>query len=206
VLGSLIQLRKEYPLMPMAPTVRLRGELMVESGAILDVLVARYGKGRLIPPLESSDYLKHAQWMHYAEATAMSRMATDRFVAFATGVEVRTLPVGYRLGEPLDKPALVGSRGIFDYIEDYLSMNPYFGGGEFTAADIMMHYAVRGAKLLVWIDASDYPHIADWKKKVEARPAFERATKAALPGGADEFGLPIGSPLPFSPPPKKTAK
>ena len=203
VLGSLVHLRNEYPLMPIAPTVRIRGEFMVESGAILEVLVARYGKGRLTPPVESSDYLKHAQWMHFAEATAMCRMATDRFVALATGVEVNALETGYRLGEPIDKPALVGSRGVFDYIEDYLSKNPYFGGVEFTAADIMMHYAVRGAKLIVWIDAADYPHIAEWKRKVEARPAFERATAAALPGGADEFGLPAGQPLPFSPPPPK---
>jgi len=205
VLGSMVQLRKEYPLMPLAPTIRLRGEFMVESGAILDVLVARYGKGQLVPPVESSDYLKHAQWMHFAEATAMCRMATDRFLALATGVEVTAVPIGYRLGEPIDKPALVGSRGIFDYLEDYLSRNRYFGGAEFTAADIMMHYAVRGARLLVWIDLADYPKVAQWKLTVEARPAFARATGAALPGGADEFGLPLGQPLPFSPPPQKPA-
>lgn len=206
VLGSMVQLRKEYPLMPMAPTIRLGGEFMVESGAILDVLVARYGRGRLIPPVKANDYLKYTQWMHFAEATAMSRMATDRFVALATGVEVTAiLTVGYRFGEPIDKPALVGSLGVFDYVEDYLSKNPYFGGAEFTAADIMMHYAVRGAKLLVWIDAADYPHIAEWKRKVESRPAFERAAEAALPGGSDEFGLPAGMPLPFSPPPQKGA-
>ena len=204
VLGSMVQLRRDYPLMPMAPTIVMRVEFMVESGAILDVLLARYGKGRLVPPVESSDYPKHAQWMHFAEATAMCRMATDRFVALAIGVEVNALPVGYRLGEPIDKPALVGTRGIFDYIEDYLSRSPYFGGAEFTAADIMMHYAVRGAKLLVWIDAADYPNVAQWKRRVEARSAFERATKAALPGGADEFGLPVGLPLPFSPPPQRT--
>ena len=87
-----------------------------------------------------------------------------------------------------------------------LSKNPYFGGAEFTAADIMMHYAVRGAKLPVWIDAADYPHIAEWKHKVESRPAFERAAEAALPGGSDEFGLPAGMPLPFSPPPQKGAR
>ena len=69
--------------MPMAPTICLGGEFMVESGTILDVLVARYGRGRLIPPVRASDYLKHTQWMHFAEATAMSRMATDRFVALA---------------------------------------------------------------------------------------------------------------------------
>jgi Glutathione S-transferase, C-terminal domain len=114
-------------------------------------------------------------------------------VALATGVEVTAiLTVGYRVGEPIEKPALVGSLGVFDYVEDYLSKNPYFGGAEFTAADIMMHYAVRGAKLLVWIDAADYPHIAEWKRKVESRPAFERAAEAALPGGSDEFGLPAG--------------
>jgi glutathione S-transferase len=105
VLGSMVQLREEYPLMPMAPTIRLGGEFMVESGAILDVLVARCGRGHLIPPVQANDYLKHTQWMHFAEATAMNRMATDRFVSLATGVEVTAiLTVGYRFGEPLDKP------------------------------------------------------------------------------------------------------
>jgi hypothetical protein len=59
--------------------------------------------------------------MHFAEATAMSKMATDRFVALATGVEVTAiLTVGYRVGEPIEKPGLVGSLGVFDYVEDYL--------------------------------------------------------------------------------------
>jgi glutathione S-transferase len=110
---------------------------------IVGAIGINVGRGRLIPPVQANDYPKHTQWMHFAEATAMSRMATDRFVALATGVEVTAiLTVGYRFGEPIDEPALVGSLGVFDYLEDYLSKNPYFGGAEFTAAAIMMHYAV----------------------------------------------------------------
>lgn len=216
IFGSMSMLRKDHPLMPIAPTVRHRGEFIVESGAILDVLAARYGKGDLVPDVESADYPRHAQWMHFAEATLMSRVGTARFLSLALNVGVDTLPAGYRAGSPQTMPEklgpltffelTVGPLGIFDYIEDYLARYPYFGGTAFTAADIMMHYAVRGTKLMAWIDPDDYPHIRGWRRKVEARPAFARATEAATPSGADEYGLPEGQPLPFPPPPSRDSQ
>jgi glutathione S-transferase len=216
IFGSMGMLRKDHPLMPITPAVRHRGEFMVESGAILDVLAARYGQGRFVPDVESDDYARHQQWMHFSEATLMSRASSTRFVSMVMDVSVDSLPQGYRAGVPQKMPETmgplaffeltIGVRGMFDFIEDYLSRYPYFGGSAFTAADIMMHFAVRGAKLMVWIDPEDYPSIRKWKHEVEARPAFARANKAATPTGANEFGLPEGHPLPFSPPPAKAAE
>ena len=94
---------------------------------------------------------------------------------------------------------------VFDYMEDFLGRHAYFGGAEFTTADIMMHFAIRVAKVLVWIHSEDYPHISAWRSKVESRPAFDRATRAATPGGADAFGLPadVDDPLAaYGPPPR----
>ena len=203
VLGSLVAMRNAFPSMPMSPVVHYDGEYIVESGAILEILVARHGNGRLAPPSDSKDFLFHQQWMHFAEATLMARMGIERFIAMSTGVDVDKVPRGWTRSMPIDAPMMVGSVGVFDFVEEYLSEHAYFGGNEFSAADIMMQYAVRGAKLVVWIDSADYPHIAAWRRKVESRPAFERAAKAALPGGADEHGLPLGQPLPFPPPPPR---
>ncbi|HKT74658.1 MAG TPA: glutathione S-transferase family protein [Steroidobacteraceae bacterium] len=198
ILGSLVTIREVHPLMPVSPTVRLDGELFVESGAIVEVLQARYGKGRLAPSVDSADYPFHVQWMHFAEGSAMARFVTTFTVAQAMGVTVDKLPSGYRAGGNITEMITVGALGIFDYMEDFLSKHAYFGGAQFTTADIMMHYSIRGAKLAVWVDSSDFPRIAAWRANVESRPAFKRATAAATPGGADEYGMPADVPFPPS--------
>ena len=48
------------------------GELVLaESGAIVEYLVDRYGKGRLAPPIGTSEQLRYTYWLHYAEGSAM---------------------------------------------------------------------------------------------------------------------------------------
>ncbi|MET0988093.1 MAG: glutathione binding-like protein, partial [Steroidobacteraceae bacterium] len=181
LMASMSRLRKDHPLMPIVPTVRYEGQFVVESGAILDVLATRFGKGRLLPDSGSPDYLRHAQWMHFAEATALARMSAARHASLLIQREVDELPPGYRASaapttiDPRDPLAFfaftVGPLGIFDFIEDYLSRHPYFGGSAFSAADVMMQFSIRGAKLLVGIDPDDYPNIRRWKAEVESRPA-----------------------------------
>ncbi|GGZ14818.1 glutathione S-transferase family protein [Novosphingobium colocasiae] len=131
-----------------------------------------------------------------------------RLVASALELDVDELPEGYRPNSPIAAALpqatptalmnfLIGPRAIFDAIEAYLSEFPYFGGSRFSAADIMMHYQVRHSMLMSQIDLEDYPITTKWRGMVEQRPAYIRADKAAQPGGVDEHGLPIGSPMPF---------
>jgi glutathione S-transferase len=82
-------------------------------------------------------------------------------------------------------------------MEEHLKRYPYFGGAQFTAADIMMHFPVQTARLIAWIDMNQYPEIRRWQKQVESRPAFISAQKNANPSGADEFGQPLNEPRPF---------
>src|SRR5258705_1772089 len=52
------------------------GELvMSESGAILEYLIEKYGKGRLAPTIGSPDRGPYLQWVHFAEATAFPPIA-----------------------------------------------------------------------------------------------------------------------------------
>jgi glutathione S-transferase len=201
LLGSMMALRTAYPLMPIVPVIEDRGGYMMESGAILEVLTARYGKGRLAPEVESPDYPGHVQWMHFAEGTLMARLTGERFVSMAMQVPVTALPKGYRHGiEPLNAVMMVGPSQIFSYVDDYLSHHAYFGGARFSAADIMMHFSLRVAKLLVAIDTGSYPNIARWQREVQGRPAYSRTVAAALPDGMNEYMLPEGQPLPFPQP------
>src|SRR5262245_41781804 len=94
VFGSMTELRKVNPSMPLAPSVEIDGELLVESGAILEVLAARHAPGVLIPAVDSPDYVRHELWMHFAEGSAMARFAMDMFVALMKGARVDDLPRG----------------------------------------------------------------------------------------------------------------
>ncbi len=52
------------------PVIEDGALVMFESGAILEYLIEKYGKGRLAPAIGSPDRGLYLQWVHFAEATA----------------------------------------------------------------------------------------------------------------------------------------
>ena len=71
-------IREVSPLMAVAPTVRYGDQIMVESGAIIELILAREGNGRLHPAVDSPDYPYYLQWMHFAEGSFASRATSSR--------------------------------------------------------------------------------------------------------------------------------
>ena len=65
-------------------TVLTDGEnTVIESGAIIDYVLRRYGAGRLLPETGTPSHEQYLQWLHYAEGSAMLplmlRMYTSRW-------------------------------------------------------------------------------------------------------------------------------
>ena len=89
--GTLGDIRAVSPLMTVAPVVQIDGQVMVESGAILELILARYGDGRMAPPVESKDFPYYLQWLHFAEGSAASRVVIDYRVGQLTGNKVHKL-------------------------------------------------------------------------------------------------------------------
>jgi glutathione S-transferase len=46
--------------------------VIVESGAIIELILARHGKGKLAPAVESRDYPYYLQCLHFAEGSALA--------------------------------------------------------------------------------------------------------------------------------------
>ena len=44
---------------------------IAESGAIVDYIIRRYGKGAMMPAPGSAEYETYNEWLHYAEGSAM---------------------------------------------------------------------------------------------------------------------------------------
>lgn len=157
-----------------APMIRDGDSVIIESGAILEYIANREGKGRLAVPPSSPDYARYLQWMHFAEGTAMARFILNLFVGgFFPGVDPNS---------PLVGMAKHGSTQILEFIDAELGKSPYFAGAEFTAADIMMMYCFGIVRSPVMkTDMAQYPNIAAYIARIESRPAYQKAMAIANP-------------------------
>lgn len=178
IAASMQTIRSINPLMPVAPTVRYGDQILVESAAIIELLIARHGNGRLRPAIDSPDLPYYLQWMHFAEGSFASRAIADYRVTMIQG---RQMPAAGR-------PRLVDSEAVVKFADDFLSKHPYFGGQAFSAADIMMLFPVNFAANLNIVEIEQFPNVVAWRKKVESRPAYQRMLKIARPDGL------VGSP------------
>ena len=171
VAGSFADIQAVNPGMRVAPTVFYNDELLVESGAILQLILDRDGGGRLVPPVNSPDYGLHLKFMHFAEGTLASDVIADYRTARATDGKA-----------PRGETETDGQRAM-RYADDHLAKYRWFGGSEFTAADVMMVFPISYAIRMNVADPAKYPRIAEWQQRVEARPAFQRMLAKARPDG-----------------------
>ena len=167
--ASMAKIREVNPDVPMAPTVLLGDEILVESGAIIEVILDRYAPGALEPDRLSTDYAKHMMWMHYAEGSLAARLFSDYRA--------------WRKEPPQARSRLVDSEATVQHAENHLAKHAWFGGSEFSAADIMMLFPLNVATGLNIVDEAQFPKVAEWKTRVQARPAYARMLKAARPDG-----------------------
>ena len=173
VLGSLNAIKLVNPDMPVAPTVIFRGEMLVESGGIMEYLMTRFrSAARLAPRAGSSDFAKYKMWMHFAEGSAMPHLSTDLAKLARNGGTLQPNIIG-----PIK---LVGSLDVIQFLEKFITAKPYFGGATFSAADIMYDIVMTLIENLQ-VAPSAYPNLLKWHERVKARPAYQRAMQAGNP-------------------------
>jgi glutathione S-transferase len=108
-------------------------------------------------------------WMHFAEGSLAARLFSDYRA--------------WRIQPPEQRSRMVDSEATVQYAENYLAKHAWFGGADFSSADIMMMFPLNVATGLNIVDEMQFPNVAAWKKKAEARPAYQRMLKAARPDG-----------------------
>ncbi|MDB5440451.1 MAG: hypothetical protein JWM33_2878 [Caulobacteraceae bacterium] len=162
-------IRALSPIVPMAPTVKYGDQILVESGAILELILNRHAGGRLQPALESRDYPAHLMWMHYAEGSLAARLFSDYRAWMAA--------------PPTKRSPLVDSEAVVQFADAFLGQHPWFGGEAFSGAVIMMMFPLNVATVLNIVDTAQFPNVAAWKAKAEARPAYQRMLAKARPDG-----------------------
>ena len=141
---------------------------MFESGAMVDYVLARYGEGRLVPPVDTPEYAAYLQWNWFAEAT-LSRPLGE-IVNHG-----REFPDDARIDAVVDEMAnrsVVCLQAVADAVQD----QPYILGDEFTAADIMIGYSVMLGTMLI---PDRFPKdLGPYWERLSARPGFKIAREA----------------------------
>lgn len=66
---------KKHP-MGRVPTLEDGQVKLFESGAIIQYILSKYGKGRFVPDVGTINFANYLQWFHYAEGMLMPPMNT----------------------------------------------------------------------------------------------------------------------------------
>ena len=160
-------LRAVHPL-GKSPVVEVDGRTLVETGAIIEYLVAR-ADGRFGPLADETGALRYRQFLHYAEGSVMPplllKLALGRVPLFGKAAQRRIQPM-------IDVH--------LDFIERELGGRPWFAGDSISAADVMMSFPIEAARSRAGLDRSR-PATIDWLDRVHARPAYQAALQAGGP-------------------------
>jgi len=165
------ELRTVHPL-GKSPVIRDGDLVLSESGAILEYLVRRHGKGRLAPAETSPDWPRYLQLLHYAEGSAMLPVMLKLYLS--------------RLGEagaPLGPRVTSEIENHFGFLDGELAGRDFFVGKDLTAADVNLTFVLQAGRLLHGLQK--FPNLAAFLERMQVRPAYQRALER---GGPYAFG------------------
>ena len=155
---------KVHP-MGRVPVLQDKNMKIFESGAIVQYVLEKYGDGKFVPPSASSDFGTYLQWFHYAEGMIMPQVNI-------IVVESILLPEDRRNKVNLERATKLLTR-MLTAVEAGLDDHEFLAG-DFSGADIMTgHACVVAARL--GADLSDKPNVTAYTKRLEARPALQKA-------------------------------
>lgn len=173
------EMKKIYPL-GKAPILQDGDLILAESGAIVDYLIRRYGQGRFGRQEHDVDYWQYQRWLHYAEGSLMPFMimALIFYKIEHSKMPFFAKPIAKKVSQNTHQSFLNPQMALhLSHINQELANKTWLMGDDLTGADIMMFFALLGAKLRYNIE--NYPHIQRYLKQVEQNEAYKRAIQKA---------------------------
>jgi len=154
------ELMQVHPL-GKSPMIEIDGQLIVESGAIVDLLCARFAP-EMAPDAETEAYIRHLELMHFAEGSVMTPILLALYVG--------TLG---KAGDPLQPRIKQQLDSHYAYMEQMLRPSGHFVQDSLSAADIMLSFPAEVA--MRQNRATDFPKLAAFVEAIQTRPAYQRA-------------------------------
>lgn len=159
------ELKNVHPL-GKSPVIEDDGKTIAESGAIVEYLIDKYGKGKLRPQAGTADYWKYVEWMHFAEGSAMLPLLLALYTSMLGDSAAALKP---RIDSEI--------ANHFLYMDGALGTKNFFVGNELTGADVMLIFVCEaaGARL------EPYRNLMRFRDAMHARPAYRRALDVGGP-------------------------
>lgn len=151
-----------------SPVIVDGGEVIIESGAIIEHLTRVHGGGKLAPAMDTPEYTQYSQLLHYAEGSVMLPLMLRMYTS--------------RLGEggaPLQDRINAESDNHVGYLNSLLEGQDYFLGDELSAADIQLSFAVEVANVQSAMEG--FANLKGFLERIKARPAYKAALERGGP-------------------------
>jgi glutathione S-transferase len=151
------------------PVIRDGDVTMVESIAIMEYLMGRYGPTPLAPASADPVFPAYQQFLHLGEAglaTFMNMIIMCRY--FAPESERDNWAIGQSI-------RWIGNR--MKLVKAQLALTPYIAGERFTAADISLTYALHLGTEHCWLELGEAEQ--DYFTRMTGRAAYQRALEAS---------------------------
>lgn len=159
-------LKEVHPL-SKAPTVIIDGQVMVESGAIIEYLIERFGSDQLAPtdPMDRPGYL---EWLHFAEGTLANPI-------ILTALGPRFGGLGPMLGGFLGAEVVK----LLDHVGAAVADREFLVGDRLSGADINMAYLLEVASASKLLEGR--AALAAYLQRLRDRPAYVRSIEIGGP-------------------------
>ena len=165
------ELKALHPL-GSAPLIEDDGVWLAESGAIVEYILGKYGRGRLAFGPEAPEYATYLYWLHFSNGTLQPVMGRNMIVSLLK------LPPDHPMAGAMQDRLARALR----LLDARLAEAPYLAGEAFTAADVMTVFSLTTMRLFYPADLSPYPAILAYLQRIGERPAYKRAMEKGDPG------------------------
>ncbi len=145
-----------------SPVIEDDGQIVYESGAIVEYLCERHGGAHLVPARGTDDHIRYLEWLHFAEGSAMTPFLLQ---IYTSRLGEAAAPLKPRIDQQLESH--------FQYMEDRLLPSGYFVGESLSGADIMLSFPAEAAVKIG--RAADKPKLTAYVAAIHARPAYQAA-------------------------------
>lgn len=151
-----------------SPLIEDVGQIIFESGAIVEYLCERHNGGHLVPARGTDAYIRYLEFIHFAEGSVMTPILLNLYSA---RLGEAAAPLHPRINEQLESH--------FAFMDDGLKATGWFVGDSLTGADIMMSFPAEAAVKMG--RATNLPNLTAFVEKIHARQAFQTALEKGGP-------------------------
>lgn len=151
-----------------SPAVEIDGQLMLESGAIIEYLIEAHSDGRLGVAAGQPERAKYLEWLHFAEGSLGMSVITTGLASLIGG-----------LSAPLDGFMHGEVAKLLGHIDTELEGKNYLVADRLTGADINLHYLLEWPYAAGGLDA--YANVKRYFENLAASDAYRTTVERGGP-------------------------